>query len=701
MDGGFVRPEPVEVKQGLTLRLGPNVTKAKGIDDVGADDDEEGGTIDGLYVDPIEEVMEVARDQVMKKLKSFASYMAPTVDKIKTFDYHKWEVFKTTATKMARQMTVTEYKNFRPADLKAITTVEARKFKTDFIDPALAEVVSSCASEDDRKDYQSRIGKLKTNSNMKYLCMIMDVVVAGPDAADLEDGSKALGAKDGVDVSGLKDVIVALSSQLTVLSAQLRLGSPADPVGVEKFVGAAKAKVLKVMGDGTCAYNVMQAGGIKSLNADAKLDLGPESCARMNKMARKTVCKEANKVWLQDKPDFVAKYGSYQKFMETILQEDRGPDTWPEFCQWSFFSNEYKRVEYRIKQVVEKAGVASVTTYSTKMEGAPQPEFVMFPWFRNKNHYDICAVEEGGESLYVFPAAKAAAAEALIDAFLGSSKQKKGFALDLDEKELDQLLDGVLGLAANAEGEEAFTTVESKNSKKKKTQAEGEAKAAADAKKAAAKIQADTDARMAKAAAKAAADLHGRAGGGAWAQPRAQRQDSGSRPAAAPAQHARQAQGAQQQPQRPQSDTTPAVVVFGDGSVKTLRRNIRKLNPAVADAIKDVYKIEVGAPRAILYCHEEDVDLVLTIVPLLKADRTGCAPYKEQRGGARGHNQDGAAPKAKQAERGLHDASQRAGVCNYMVAGRDCPHSLRGQCRFVCYDQQRSAQRRQPSGWRR
>ena len=710
--GGFARADHVVVQVGLLLRLGPKPMKDKDADDEAKEfpNVDEADTIDGLYVDPIDDVVEVARDQVMKGTKAFAQYISPTVDKVKTFDYHKWGLFKTIAAKMAMQMTVAAYKAFRPADanLSVITTEEAKKFKDDFVEPALAELVSGCVSEDDRKEYQGRIGKLKTKTNLKYVCMIMDIVVAGPDGASPESEGKADGVKDDTDVSGLKDDIASLARQITVLSAQLRLGSPGGLVDVSKLGGDAKAKVLVVKGDNSCAYNVMYAGGVKSTDADAKLDLGPESTVRMSKLARKTVCKEANKVWLRDKKDFEGKYGPYQKFMETILTQDGGSETWPEFCQWSFFASAYKRVEYRIKQKVENDGACDVQTYSTKQEGGPQPEFVMFPWFRNKNHYDICAVEEGGESAYVFPFAKAAAAEALIDAFLkgGSSKQVKDFALDLDEKELDQLLDGVLGLAADADGEEPFTAVEGKNSKKKKKKAEGEAKAAADAKKMAAKAEADADARVAKAAAKAAADLLGRnAGGGAWAQQKAQRQDGRGWKAAdaqraPPAQRARQGQGAQQQPQHSQPDNTPAVVVFGDGSKKSLRRAVRALDPTVEAAITAVYKIEAGTPRAILYCNEEDLELVLAIVPMLREDGLGCAAYKEQAGGARGRkDQDKAPPKAKQAERGLRDASLRAGVCKYMATDEDCPY--RGQCKFVCYDQQRSAQRRQPSGWRR
>jgi hypothetical protein len=113
-----------------------------------------------------------------------------------------------------------------------------------------------------------------------------------------------------------------------------------------------------------------------------------------------------------------------------------------------------------------------------------------------------------------------------------------------------------------------------------------------------------------------------------------------------------------------------------------------------------VDKIDVGMPRAVVHCAEEDLDAMHSLIPGLRAEGISCAVYKEQRGGS--HRDKGrASPKAGQADRGLRDASGRAGVCHYMSAGKPCPHSQQGQCRFVCYEQKPSAQRGQPSGWRR
>jgi hypothetical protein len=147
------------------------------------------------------------------------------------------------------------------------------------------------------------------------------------------------------------------------------------------------------------------------------------------------------------------------------------------------------------------------------------------------------------------------------------------------------------------------------------------------------------------------------------------------------------------------------MVVFGDGGKKALRKEIKALDANANAAVSAVCKIEVGTPRAVMYCAEEDLETVLGIIPGLRAAGLQCTAYKEQRGGGR-RNDGGAAPKAQQAGQGLRNASRKVGLCHYYTAGQACPHSRRGQCKFVCYDkqqqpQQHSARRGQPSGWRR
>ena len=702
---GFTEVETVDVKEGLLLRRGAAVVEKERKE---PEQDDDMTHISELWEDPSSDVVTVARNDAMDQVPTFKKYMIKEVGKEQNLDARKWDLLKAITVRMAEQLTVKEFRELCPrtgaAPWAAPSPVEVKQFKIDYIDPAREALVADCDDELHVKEYKERIRNLRSATLMKYACMVIGIVVNGPQ----EEPEEPKQPEKDAGMAKLHVKMDSLLARFGVLSAQIRLGDngAGAPVGPGKPGEEAKAKILKVNGDHSCAYHVMNAGGVKSLDADAKLDLRPEARKRTSKLARKTVCLEANKVWMEDKTAFEGLYGPYQTFVETIVEERPSSDSWPEFCQWVFYANANPQLEYRIKQRVK----GKITTYSTRKAGAAQPPHVMFPVFR-RNHYDIAAVEEGGELVYVFPAAKADAAEKLIDAFLKGSKQVL-LAKDLGEKELSLVLDGALGLAAGGQGdsEEAFTTVEGRNTKKKRKKAEGEQKAAAAAKRAAAKAEADADARMAKAAVKAATDLFRQSGAGAWAQPLPHRQGGQawghhpggrSTPAVSPppTQRARSAD---------HTNRTPAVVVFGGGSKRSLRRAIRKLDPAVEQAISAVYKIQAGEPRAVLYCLEEDLETVLSILPRMKADGISCAAYVEQRGGGRGRKDPGAAPpKAKRAEQGLRDASLRAGVCHYMAAGRDCPHSQRGKCKFVCYDQQPGAQRHQPPspragvGWHR
>jgi hypothetical protein len=292
-------------------------------------------------------------------------------------------------------------------------------------------------------------------------------------------------------------------------------------------------------------------------------------------------------------------------------------------------------IEFRLKQQVkEKDGSVRVQTYSTRSQGKPQPKFVVFPWFRGESHYDLVSIEERGELMYVLPAAKAATAEALIDAFILGSKEVKHLAGlpsgDVDEKEFNKFLDGALGLMEDAEDEESFLLVENRNSKRKKKKADKEAKAAAAEKAAAKKAETESEERIVKATAKAVADAvrEHEAKKVSWAaQPPLRAGGWGhrpdkARPAASPSGKGTYAK-----------NHVPAVVVFGEGSKRGLRRELREVSADLDQAVSAVFLVEAGAPRAHLHCAEEDREMVQSFLPKLKASGLGCAAYEERRGG--------------------------------------------------------------------
>ena len=320
---------------------------------------------------------------------------------------------------MVEQLTVPEFRSICPAN-DSPTESESKQFKTDFIDPTFAALESECAGEDEVKALRAAIGRVKTAALMKYACKIVRLMV--------EDGDHAPPEDDG-DMAKMEANLTKLfNEKFGLLSAQLQLAGYVNgakvPAATTELEGDAEAKVLKVSGNGNCAYFVMEAGNVQSQDTSAKLDLTPEANDRMGKQARKTVCIEAHKVWKNDKQEFEGRYGPYQKFIETILEEKRDSTTWPEFCQWSFYANANRgRLEYRIKQLVETDGVTKVKTYSTRLENSAQPKFVVYPVFR-KGHYDLAGVIRNGELRCVFPADEADAAEKLIDSLLSQAPRQ-------------------------------------------------------------------------------------------------------------------------------------------------------------------------------------------------------------------------------------------------------------------------------------
>ena len=717
------RVETVTVDEQLQLRRGaePVVEEEQGQQD----------PIKDGYVDPIGEVVETCRNQVMSENGTFKKYIMAE-GKEKMVDKHKWSLLREITVTMASRLTTADYAALRP-DQDAPTTAQGDAFRTNYITPAITTLTSECEDDDERKDLTGRITKLRKETTMKYACMIMDVVVAGP--KDLPKEPK--GADSSEDMAKINSYLTKIWNKITVLEAVNRMSStsPVKPVVVAgKLSPDAKARILKVLGDGRCAYATMEAGGAKARDPDAKLDLGPKSHAEMNKRARKRVGLGANLAYKRDEKDFEVKYGPWADFFTKLASDSGDSDCWPEFAQWKFYSDSHEipPVEYRIKDTIKVNGAIKIKNYSTwhKDSGEPQPAHVMFPWYQNKSHFDIAAVESQGKVCYVFPAAEADAAEALIDAFiLNHKKPMRNASKNMDQEECALLLDGLLGLGDD--DSMPLPVAENKNVQKRKQEADRKAKAAAALQNEAKKAQADAEARMAKAAAKAAAELFS---GSAWSKPLQQagggwgrNHGGGSRPAAPPSsaqpRHAgnhagggwgRNPGGGSRPAAPPPSAQpgraghpagyVPGAIVFGTGSNRELRRSLKAMNRDVNKAVAAICKVETGAPRAILYCAQDDLDLVLTAVPLLKQDGFRCDAYKEPRKRGGGHGHGVAPPKADRANDGLRAASLRAGLCHYMVSGRDCPHNQRGQCKFICYDQQpqqRSPPRRQPSGWHR
>jgi hypothetical protein len=127
----------------------------------------------------------------------------------------------------------------------------------------------------------------------------------------------------------------------------------------------------------------------------------------------------------------------------------------------------------------------------------------------------------------------------------------------------------------------------------------------------------------------------------------------------------------------------PAIVVFGEGDKRKLRKRLKELDADANDSVESIIQIKTGKIRFEIHCQASQLAVVESLLPLLKDDGGACAiwePWSERQPKA------GLAGKAAG---GLRASSRKAGMCHYMTAGEDCPFSAKpGGCRWHCWDDQ-------------
>jgi hypothetical protein len=694
-EGTFEEPSSfeIEIKENTKLRIGGS---APGHGEKPSEGEME-GTIGEIY-DDIENAIEVSTDLVCEGNSTLRTYIYLEYSSKTLNSAHKWDLLKGILMRMAKEMGAKEYKRLAPKDPARPTQAEGKTFRTNYIEPALADLLSNITDEAKMNTARNELTALRAPTIVKHVRSIMDMVVEGPEGTGSDGGKKEKKKheKGGISNTDLQKSLIAtneqvqaLGRQVLVLSQQLRLSSTATEAPPK--ADGRIAKILKVPGDGNCGFTIMDACKTKVENPEAKLDLGATSCRLMAAKARKEVALQAFRFYKQDKDDFESKYGEYEEFIRTLMVNDpkelMNPETWAKFFHFYCYTKAHPQIEFRIKQVVGKDGTRKIQTESTKTEGGPQPEKVCFIKLKNGNHFDLIAVGDDDVSEYFFSPNETKQAEILMDALLlATPQQAKEFQQDMDEKELSQVLDAALNLGASPEKEELFTLVESKNERKKKKQETTLAKEKANKEEAEKK----STEKLAIAVAKEVVKLNG----GTARVPRPPRKVSFSEEEVPSKQAQREHMGIP-------TDYKPFAVVFGTGSKKKLRDMIKLAAPEKADLIKSMRQIETGTPRTILYCEAGDLAAAMEMIPVLEKDRIRCYEYKEQ--GQRRHDtpNTNAVPKAQQADVGLRETSTNAGICHYSTSGQSCPYGMKGVCKFVCTNQNSSVQRRQPSGWRR
>ena len=123
----------------------------------------------------------------------------------------------------------------------------------------------------------------------------------------------------------------------------------------------------------------------------------------------------------------------------------------------------------------------------------------------------------------------------------------------------------------------------------------------------------------------------------------------------------------------------PAVVIFGNGTKKSLRTIMAALSPVANSAVISLHQSATGVPRMVAHCKENCLLLVQSLVPLLKQQTTTRAEVYVHQGGQQGS-------KISQVQAGLGTAARKAGVCDHFAAGRNCPfYDRTGKCNYHCW----------------
>jgi hypothetical protein len=132
------------------------------------------------------------------------------------------------------------------------------------------------------------------------------------------------------------------------------------------------------------------------------------------------------------------------------------------------------------------------------------------------------------------------------------------------------------------------------------------------------------------------------------------------------------------------------MTIFTQMGEKKVLDKIGFINSAARRAVVYAVQLEKGTDtsRLVLYCYKDDVQLLLSTIPDLQAQRVSAVPFKQQprKGQQNQQSSHGASDKSRQSQAGLTKALDRAfktGECKYKAQKMQCP--FQGRCRFSCY----------------
>jgi hypothetical protein len=376
-------------------------------------------------------VLEACGDVLLADDKHFIKYMKGNVGS-PTFEHEKWIYLKNVMLKLCK-LTVAQWMEKRPANLKKITTTELAWFQEEYLRPTLAEHQSPTLEVD-----QTTLKNMKPSVNAKYITLMMDMAVSDEGPLHREarkNREKMLGRKQAssAEVTRMVKAAAETTAAIKVLTMQLKLSGQIEINEVEESESKNQDKVKEVLvidegsedkakeylisGNSNCMFQVVQVLGDKVNEPNCEIELS----AKKEALARATVLYQAEVHFAEDPSDFCALHGmTYQEYYSKNVAQATSKN-WGDQPEATYFTKDHPALEIKILKLIPNKSLVMAT--STAQESDEEREWVGFCIHRpdGGGHYNLGTIVKGDteETRYLFKAGEEAeAAQALLQAMM-------------------------------------------------------------------------------------------------------------------------------------------------------------------------------------------------------------------------------------------------------------------------------------------
>ena len=586
-------------------------------------------------------------------------------------------------------------------------------------DVVKAEMMSKSADAELNGMFKEAMGGKTTNA--KYVSLLLDMAMKqveemGPSdvRAPANVGGRNITLERQVEEMALKQdethkMMGELKAMVDIMSKRTHIASLSQPQPPVADMEEWKAVRVSMPQDNDCGYHVLDVFGAASANEKAVIAPTTEKA----QLVRAQVCWQARADW--DADGAAAFKLAHDNLSidehETRTSNKPAKDNWCGLDEGTLYTKMEEHADLEVRYMFkDKDGVTGCS--STLLDKEKPRKFVGFDVF-NGTHHDVGAIQVGGKDgavRNIFNAAEADKAQALLMEMMEGGSKGVHVAGEAPKSKDAYIAALVSRMAKNGAPARAVSwkDVVSGNEKAlKKAKAGGDVGAQAT-------LATDAIKQATKDFKTAVRDAGAQ---GAWGQPQAPSpwQQAGKGKAAkgspgpndsskrAPpwqqsgktATHARRQGGKQASdqvdkwgslpklPTKAGQQVGPAIVVFGEGDKRKLRKRLKELDAEANESVESILEIKTGKARFEIHCQASQLAVVEAFLPLLQEDGGSCAiwePWADRK------------PKtglAGKSAGGLRTSSHKAGMCHYMTAGDDCPFANKpGGCRWHCWDDQ-------------